>query len=76
MRFNHRLHEALQPLAAFGVQTWPQALLKWVLSDTRVTAVIPATTSAQHAQHNAEAGDPPWFGPEERNYVVQLAEQL
>jgi aryl-alcohol dehydrogenase-like predicted oxidoreductase len=68
--------EALQRLAAFGVKTWPQALLKWVLSDTRVTSAITATTSVLHAQHNAEAGDPPWFGPEERQYIVQLAEQL
>jgi aryl-alcohol dehydrogenase-like predicted oxidoreductase len=68
--------EALQPLASFGVKTWPQALLKWVVSDTRVTSAVPATTSLLHAQHNAEAGDPPWFGPDERDYVAQLAEQL
>jgi hypothetical protein len=42
----------------------------------RVTSVIPATTSLVHAQQNAEAGDPPWFGPDEREYVVRLAEQL
>jgi aryl-alcohol dehydrogenase-like predicted oxidoreductase len=68
--------EALQRLAAFGVKTWAQALLKWVLSDTRVTAAIPATRNVMHAQHNAEAADPPWFGPEERKYMVQLAEHL
>jgi aryl-alcohol dehydrogenase-like predicted oxidoreductase len=68
--------EALERLAPFGVKTWPQALLKWVLSDMRVTSVIPATTSLLHAQHNAEAGDPPWFGPHERDYVAQLAEAL
>jgi aryl-alcohol dehydrogenase-like predicted oxidoreductase len=65
--------EALTCLAGFGVTTWPQILLKWVLSDPRVTSVIPATTSLQHAQHNAAAGDPPWFGPDERQYVVQLS---
>jgi aryl-alcohol dehydrogenase-like predicted oxidoreductase len=67
---------ALQRLAAFGVKAWSQVLLKWVLSDMRVTSVIPATTSLVHAQQNAEAGDPPWFGPDEREYVVRLAEQL
>jgi aryl-alcohol dehydrogenase-like predicted oxidoreductase len=65
----------LEPLARFGVQTWSQALLKWLLSDQRVTCVIPATTSPQHARSNAQAGDPPWFGPEEREHVVRLAEE-
>jgi aryl-alcohol dehydrogenase-like predicted oxidoreductase len=68
--------EALKCLASFGVKTWPQVLLKWVVSDPRVTSAIPATTSLLHAQHNAEAGEPPWFGPDERDYVAQLAETL
>jgi aryl-alcohol dehydrogenase-like predicted oxidoreductase len=68
--------EQLQPLAAFGIVTWPQALLKWLLSDPCVTTVIPATTSPDHARQNAEAGAPPWFGVEERAYVARLAEAL
>ena len=67
--------EQLRPLAAFGVTTWAQALLKWLLSDRRVSCVIPATTSPEHARENARAGEPPWFGPEERDYVVRLAEE-
>jgi aryl-alcohol dehydrogenase-like predicted oxidoreductase len=59
----------LEPL---GVETWAQALLKWALSDPRVTAVIPATSSPDHARENAAAGSPPWFGPDERRYVVEL----
>jgi aryl-alcohol dehydrogenase-like predicted oxidoreductase len=59
-------------LAPLGVETWTQALLKWALSDPRVTAVIPATANAEHARQNAEAGSPPWFGPEERRYVEEL----
>jgi aryl-alcohol dehydrogenase-like predicted oxidoreductase len=65
--------EKLQPLAEFGIRTWSQALLKWLLSDPRVTTVIPATSSPQHARDNAEAGQPPWFGPRERQYVVEPA---
>jgi aryl-alcohol dehydrogenase-like predicted oxidoreductase len=65
--------KALGPLAGFGVRTWPQALLKWILSDERCHVTIPATADAAHMRDNAAAGDPPWFGPEERAYVAKLA---
>ncbi len=64
---------AMKPLRPFDVETWPQALLKWALSDLRVDVVIPATTRASHTTENAVAGKPPWFGPEERDYVARLA---
>ena len=64
---------ALAPLAPFGVHTWPQALLKWILSDTRCHVAIPATSRADHLLENAAAGAPPWFGPDERAYVTILA---
>jgi aryl-alcohol dehydrogenase-like predicted oxidoreductase len=63
----------LEPLAAFGVTTWTQALLKWGLSDPRCHVAIPATFNLAHLRDNALAGSPPWFGPEERTYVAQLA---
>lgn len=63
----------LAPLRAFGVETWAQALLKWVLSDERVDAAIPATSRAERTAENARAGRPPWFGPAERALVAQLA---
>jgi diketogulonate reductase-like aldo/keto reductase len=63
----------LAPLAEFGVATWPQALLKWVLSDSRVDLVIPATSRPERAADNAVAGSSPWFGSEERAYVEGLA---
>jgi diketogulonate reductase-like aldo/keto reductase len=63
----------LEPLREFGVETWPQALLKWALSDERVDVVIPATRNPLHAAQNALAGQPPWFGPEERKLVEELA---
>jgi diketogulonate reductase-like aldo/keto reductase len=63
----------LAPLREFGVGSWPQALLKWVLSDTRVDVAIPATKSRAHVRANAAAGSPPWFGPEERELVERLA---
>jgi aryl-alcohol dehydrogenase-like predicted oxidoreductase len=63
----------LAPLASFGVTNWPQALLKWGLSDPRCTASIPATSRPSRMTENAAAGDPPWFGPEERDLVTRLA---
>ena len=63
----------LQPLALFGITTWPQALLKWSLSDARCHIAIPATSNPAHVRDNARAGAPPWLGPEERAYVARLA---
>ena len=65
--------ESLAPLHPFGVTTWPQALLKWILSDPRCHVAIPATSSPERMRENAGAGNPPWFGPEERALVAKLA---
>jgi aryl-alcohol dehydrogenase-like predicted oxidoreductase len=67
--------ESLVPLHPFGVTTWPQALLKWILSDRRCHTVIPATSSPAHMRENAAAGAPPWFDEEQRSYVSRLARQ-
>jgi aryl-alcohol dehydrogenase-like predicted oxidoreductase len=65
--------EALAPLREFGVASWPQALLKWVLSDTRCQVAIPASSRPERMAENAAAGQPPWFGPDERELVARLA---
>jgi diketogulonate reductase-like aldo/keto reductase len=65
--------ESLAPLGEAGVSTWPQALLKWALSDERIDAVIPASRNPEHVRENAAAGEPPWLGPEERQLVERLA---
>jgi aryl-alcohol dehydrogenase-like predicted oxidoreductase len=64
---------ALAPLSAFGIKTWPQALVKWVLSDRRCHVAIPATSSLDHLGENLAAATPPWFGEKELDLVVSLA---
>lgn len=59
--------------APFGVRTWAQALLKWILSDPRCHVAIPATSKPARMAENAAAGEPPWFPPETRAYVGRLA---
>ena len=63
----------LEPLTRFGVHTWAQALLKWIVSDPRVHAVLPATSRAERATENAAAGRAPWFDAETREFVAMLA---
>ena len=63
----------LAPLRPFGVTSWVQALLKWGLSDPRVPVSLAATAHPDRLRENAAAGSPPWFGPEERAFVLDLA---
>ena len=64
---------ALEPLRAFGVTTWAQALLKWVLSDPRCHVAIPATSHPHRVVENAAAAREPWFSSDERRLVAALA---
>jgi aryl-alcohol dehydrogenase-like predicted oxidoreductase len=63
----------LEPLRPFGVTSWAQALIKWGLSDPRVHVSLVATAHPARLAENAVAGSPPWFGPDERQYVLRLA---
>ena len=42
--------DTLEPLRRFGIETWAQALLKWMLSDPRVDLVIPATSRPERSR--------------------------
>jgi aryl-alcohol dehydrogenase-like predicted oxidoreductase len=68
--------EALAPLAPYGVRTWAQALLKFILSDRRVSCVIPATSRPERMTDNAEAGTRQWLDDGAREYVARLAGSL
>ncbi len=63
---------AAADLAALGVDTWGQALLRWVVSDPRVTVAIPATSKRERAAENAAAGEVV-FDDEQRARVAELA---
>jgi aryl-alcohol dehydrogenase-like predicted oxidoreductase len=61
-------------LRALGVETWAQAVLKWIASDMRVSTVLTATQDPDHVRNNALAGNPPFFTPEQRATVARIAE--
>lgn len=63
----------LKAFEGFGVKTWPQILLKWILSDKRIMVAIPATSSVKHMADNTVAGSAPWFDEETREKVCRLA---
>ena len=64
--------EQLEPFLGNGATTWAQVCLKWILSDPRVTCLIPATSNPQHMRDNAAAGTGPWFDPKERDAIADL----
>jgi aryl-alcohol dehydrogenase-like predicted oxidoreductase len=63
---------AMRPLGGGSLirRVGARELLKWTLADERVHVAIPATSSAEHAKTNTEAGGPPWPSPEERRELV------
>ena len=43
----------LTPLRDYGINTWAQALLAWVISDRRVSSAIPTTSRPERIKENA-----------------------
>ena len=58
----------LTPLREFGIETWGQAALAWILADARVSVLIPATSRPGRMLENAVAGSVT-LPPELRDYV-------
>ncbi|MDA0769333.1 MAG: aldo/keto reductase [Chloroflexi bacterium] len=65
----------LTPLAELGIKTWAQALIAWVLGDTRVTAAIPTTSRPERIHENAVAGHIGPMPQELRDYVRKETER-
>jgi aryl-alcohol dehydrogenase-like predicted oxidoreductase len=63
---------AQSQLAELGVQSWAQAILKWIASDARVSTVLTATKTPDRPTENARAGEPPIFTPEQRRLVESI----
>jgi diketogulonate reductase-like aldo/keto reductase len=59
-------------LAGAGLGGWPDALLRWTLSDPRVTVALPATISPDHVRANAASGAGPWLDPDVRALVARF----
>jgi aryl-alcohol dehydrogenase-like predicted oxidoreductase len=68
-----RLSPSEDELEMLGVDSWPQALLKWALADPRVHVLIPATSRPERAAENAAAGSGPPLDPDQRALVERLA---
>jgi diketogulonate reductase-like aldo/keto reductase len=65
-----------RPLA-LGVEVPCVGMGTWKTFDVRSqqerAVVIPATSTPGRMTENARAGEPPWFGDDERAYVARLA---
>ena len=62
-------------LSRLGVETWAQAVLKWIASDPRVSTVLTATSRVARVSENAAGGRAPMFDPDQRDLVVRIAER-
>lgn len=60
-------------LAELGVETWAQAVLKWIVSDPRVSTVLTATRRIERVSENLLGGVPPFFTEEQRELVAGIA---
>ena len=59
-------------LGQLKVETWAQAVLKWIASDPRVSSVLTATSRPGRTAENARGGEAPLFNSEQRELVRRI----
>lgn len=60
--------------AQVGVKSWPQLALKFILSHSAVTCVIPGTGNPRYMTENAGAGFGPMLTDAQRHQLIALVE--
>ncbi len=65
----------LTPLRDYGIETWAQALLAWIVSDPRVSSAIPTTSRPERITENARAGAVTGLPEAFREYIQSEAER-
>jgi aryl-alcohol dehydrogenase-like predicted oxidoreductase len=65
----------LSPLKEFGIETWGQAALAWLLADPRLSVPIPATTKPWRVTENALPGQINILPQELRDYIEKETER-
>ena len=65
----------LTPLRDYGINTWAQALLAWVISDRRVSSAIPTTSRPERIRENAQAAAAAGLPQQFRDYIRSEAER-
>lgn len=65
----------LGPLKEFGITTWGQALLSWLIADSRISVVIPASRRPDRIIENAWAGSGQLLPEELRLYISKETER-
>ena len=65
----------LTPLADYGISTWAQALLAWVVSDHRVSSAIPTTSRPERIHENAQASGATGLPQQLRDFIRSEAKR-
>ena len=70
-----KMQPDLTPLKEFGIETWGQAALAWLLADSRVSVPIPATARPSRIAENAWPGKREVLPLELREYISKETER-